>query len=78
MSCGQDAIIYLWRLYPELEEGGNTTNPVSSFKLLQKTSFSSVACHKPELKDKDASEEIMIYATGSDRSIREIKHSKDN
>ena len=61
-------MIYVWRLYPEPGE----QNPAWSFKLLQKISFSSVACFKPE-----GAMEPLVYATGSDRSIREISREKE-
>lgn len=50
VSCGQDAMIYVWKLYPFKGDAktGPETNPISNFKLLQKISFSSVACFKPE------------------------------
>lgn len=63
VTCGQDAVINVWRLYP----AKNEANPAWSFKLLQKISFSSVACFKPE-----GQPEPVVYAACSDRSIREI------
>ena len=63
VTCGQDAQIYVWRLYPAKDE----QNPAWPFKLLDKTSFSSVACWKPE-----GQAEPIVLAACSDRSIREI------
>ena len=63
VTCGQDAQIYVWRLYPAAGE----SQPAWSFKLLQKTSFSSVACFKTE-----ADLEPTVFAACSDRCIREI------
>ena len=40
---------------------------MQTFKQHQKVSFSSVACFKPE-----GQLDPIVYATGSDRSIREI------
>ena len=56
-------MIYVWKLYPKDDEA----NPIWNFKMLQKISFSSVACYKPE-----GSLQPIVYATGSDKSIREI------
>ena len=61
-------MIYVWRLYPEPGEN----NPAWNFKLFSKTSFSSVACFKPE-----GSLEPLVYATGQDRSIREISKEQE-
>lgn len=48
VSCGQDAMIYVWKLYPLMNKDNEPEpNPVSQFKH-QKISFSSVACYKPE------------------------------
>ena len=59
-------MIYVWKLYPTVNQDGDPeTNPISSFKY-QKISFSSIAVHKPY----EALHPI-IYSTGSDRSIRE-------
>lgn len=81
ISCGQDAMIYVWKLYPG-PLGKNTNhnmkeeqNPVWSFKH-QKISFSSVATFKPS--DPKESLEPILYAAGSDRSIREIKDKSES
>jgi len=68
ISCGQDAQINVWRLYPQPEE----VNPAWSFKLHSKASYSSVACYKPE-----GQAEPIVYAACSDRSIREIVRDKE-
>ena len=68
VTCGQDAYIHVWRLYPEPGE----SNPAWSFNLFSKSSFSSVACFKPE-----GSLEPLVYASGQDRSIREISKEEE-
>jgi hypothetical protein len=74
ISCGQDAMLYIWKLYPG-PLAKNTSgiqeehNPVGSYKH-QKIAFTSVATFKsPETK----SGKPILYVAGSDRSIREIK-----
>lgn len=67
-------MIYVWKLYPSKGDAKNPPeqNPIWNFKLLQKISFSSVACYKPE-----GAHEPLVYATGSDRSIREISKEQE-
>ena len=75
VTCGQDATINVWKLYPAPGEVG----PAWSFKLASKIQFSSVACFLPERKpgDGEGSLEPFVYAAGADRSIREITKDKD-
>jgi len=46
ISCGQDAVIYVWKLYPAAatKEKEAEVNPVQQFKY-QKISFSSVSVY---------------------------------
>ena len=75
VTCGQDATINVWKLYPAPGEVG----PAWSFKLASKIQFSSVACFSPERKpgDGEGALEPFVYAAGADRSIREITKDKD-
>ena len=62
VSSGWDASIYLWKL--NLEPG--ETNPVWDYKI-KNTNFTCVQAFKPE-----GSKEPCVYATGTDKSIREL------
>ena len=71
-------MLYLWKLYPEPpnENGaGGETNPVMSYNR-NKISFSSIAVFKSH--DQKESKEPIIYVTGSDRIIREIKDGEES
>ena len=79
VSCGQDATIYVWKLYPQKADnqyvGEKTavlpTAPIWDFRVPGKIQFFSVASYKQE-----GSLEPLIYATGQDRSIREISRKE--
>ena len=72
ISCGQDAVIYYWKLYPKRDDNSDEQNPIWSFRH-QKISFSSVAVFK-SVEEADP----VVYATGSDRSIREISKAGES
>ena len=86
VSTGGDAIIHMWKLYPEVnpdDKEGNQPqhNPIWSFKH-QKDQYSSIAVFRPPVEDSNKQQNqsneqtsnLLVYATGSDKSIREIKN----
>ena len=83
VSCGGDAILHMWKLYPEAnpdDQGQPLHNPIWSFKH-QKDQYSSVAIYRPVVEEsKQTSQNSespsypLVYTTGSDRSIREVKN----
>lgn len=76
VTCGWDSSIYLWKLFQDKqidEQGGASVDskvgqPVWEYKRLNNT-FNCVAIYRPEGEDC----EPVVYATCTDKSIREIK-----
>lgn len=75
VTCGRDSSIFLWKLYQPkiINESGSsveskTGQPVWEYKLKNNT-FNCVAIFRPEGEDC----EPIVFATSTDKSIREIK-----
>lgn len=72
----------MWKLYPEAnpnEDGQPMTNPIWTYSH-QKDQYSSIAVFRPPFEENkgqnqntESPSHPLVYATGSDRSIREIK-----
>lgn len=82
MSCGWDHSIYMWKLYadPTKDDHDPRAHVVWEYNKLKNCSFNCVAVYRPTT-EKDDDFEPVVYASCSDKSIREIKtfaDKKDN
>ena len=73
----------MWKLYPEAnpnDDGQPLTNPIWTYSH-QKDQYSSIVVFRPPFEENkgqnnqnaESPSHPLVYATGSDRSIREIK-----
>ena len=73
VTSALDATINCWKLNPEEKED----NPVWGYKL-KNVDFTCVKAYKPESETKSDSKTVpIIYATGQDKTLREICQGKD-
>ena len=77
VTCGWDNSIFMWKLYPEKSEGNEIVDhrvgqPTWQYTL-KNQNFNCVAIYRPDGDDP----EPIVYATCTDRTIREIKTNID-
>lgn len=77
VSCGWDQNVILWKLYPDpTKDEKADSHVVWNFSKMKNCSFNCVAIYRPTM-EKDDDFEPVVYASCSDKSIREIKTYAD-
>jgi len=78
VTCGNDSVIFLWKLYPDKLGGDDTIEtsraglPIWKFEQKNYT-FECVTVYHPEPSETDKAAEPCVFATCTDKSVRKIK-----